>query len=193
MCKRKLSQLCSVFTLPANALFGFAENCLKKHPVRIAIVVFVVLLILYVFSPAKPVFVLVTASFASIFVALKYRLDQANYHKDLFEKRYSVFEVVEKFLIRYKSDDLKSVDDQMVFVNAIMRKSYFLFSEDTVSFIKEFRDAADVIWRNNLSSGSKLYVKNPEGVAKADAFFNELREDRLNLSKRFPELKIDTY
>jgi len=193
MCKRKISQLCSVFTLSASALFGFAENYLKKHPVRIAIIVFVVFLVLYVFSPETSILVLVTGSFASIFVALKYRLDQANYHKDLFEKRYSVFEVVEKFLIRYKSDDLNSVDDQMVFVNAIMRKSYFLFCEDTISFIKKFRDAADVIWRNNMSSDSKLYVKNPEGAAKADAFFNELREDRLNLSKRFPELKIDTY
>jgi len=74
-------------------------------------------------------------------------------------------------------------------MDLIYRKSYFLFGNETYQFISEFRQA--VVDASHISKDSKD-PKVVEKVNKANEFLQNLLDGQ-KLSKKFPELKIDTY
>lgn len=186
---------CSVFP------FKWVEKILKKWPVAITVVIFIGLFITFFYqhaaSSTNPVLIAwITAllgSFGSIFAALKYKLDQANYHKSLFKKRNKIFKKVDKILSDLNHDYNKQ--EILKKMDSIYRQSYLLFSDETYQFISEFKEAVSfIIYKtsalNNPTSPDDIKFKKK--VEQAQKFLNSLLDGQ-NLTKRFPELKIDTY
>ena len=167
-----------------------------KHPVFMALAFSIIMLIIFALYPGKTTFGIFAGSFATIFAALKYKLDQANYHKDLFEERYAIFLKINEIALSYHKD----VDDggsKITFLgmvdelDSIYRKSYFLFGRETYKFIEEFRKLA-IHWycmRNRRGVSGELLDQQ---AIVAEKFLEGLCEGQ-NLSKKFPELKIDSY
>jgi hypothetical protein len=122
-----------------------------------------------------------------IFAALKYKLDRVNYHKELFDKRYEVFLEIEQILrtvFQMPDNNENNIwrNDLLSKLDAIWRRSYFLFGRKTYIFLERFRIA--VIDKSHKSS--------PHKMEEAEQFLITLL-DRQALSENFPELKIDNY
>jgi hypothetical protein len=124
--------------------------------------------------------------FGLIFTYLKYILDQATYHKSLFEERYKIFLEIDEILSLYfqekdKNGDIISWHFLVEKLDSIYRKSYFIFGKKTYEFIAEFRKAV-------INSKMKKEQEN-----NSDHIFLRNLLDGQNLSQKFPELKIDLY
>ena len=132
-------------------------------------------------------------SFGSIFIALKYKLDRASYHKNLFEERYTVFSVINKILLEcFQEKDeegnvinWRSLIEQL---NSVYRKSYFLFGAETYAFMNSFRQAV-IDYSCLRNSGGANEKSKAEDARK---FLIELIDGQ-QLAEKFPELKIDFY
>jgi hypothetical protein len=81
--------------ISSGKMFSTLELWLKKYPIQISLSAFFISLVLYIIFAKWLRVSLVIAFFGSIFIALKYKLDQANFHKDLFEKRYECVLAIE--------------------------------------------------------------------------------------------------
>lgn len=127
--------------------------------------------------------------FGSIFVALKFKLDQASYHKDLFDRRYAVFIVINDALTAWcsESKSTKEISDKIN--NDLMRKSYFLFSEKTYDFIREFRRALIVTETRRSETDDEQFGAE---ISRARRFLSSV-VDGQKLADYFPELKINYY
>src|SRR5262245_49922434 len=89
----------------AYAIFCRLETLLKQYPVRISLMTFIGSIFLFAFFQNEFTRSLALASFATIFVALTYRLGQANYHKNLFEERFAIFNVIDGVMRDWASDN----------------------------------------------------------------------------------------
>lgn len=160
------------------------ERCLKEYAIPITILFFVISLISFHFLPSQPALVLIGGAVASIFVALKYRLDQAAYHKDLFDSRYECFLTVERTLDEWLKN--LTTNEQMIEnINSVMRRSYFLFGSKTYQFICRFCLA---IVREN----ARRKKGKSEEITEDSCFLEKLFTDE-NLPDKFAELKVDSY
>lgn len=125
---------------------------------------------------------LVITFFASLFPALIYKLNFANYHKTLFEKRFAVFQVIDDVLYASNHEwmcaDGTSIDPVKK-LDSVYRRSYFLFGKKTYKFLIEFRKAIVNLKTNTAS------IQQTE-------FLNILLDSN-KLAENFPELKIDVY
>ena len=185
------------------------NNPLKSTPVGIAVFVFVLVviaLLISIFLKAHSVIIttLIAASvplFGFIFVALTYKLDQADYHKSLFENRYKIFVEIDKMLwncFHEESKDGQKTDWRYCVerLDSIYRTSYFLFSKKTYQFIDEFRKAVvdfKILDKNedsNINEAAK--TEAAQKVNKAKEFLGNLLDGQ-KLSDNFPELKIYSY
>jgi hypothetical protein len=127
--------------------------------------------------------------FGSIFVALKFKLDQASYHKDLFDRRYAIFLIINDVLTAWCAE-AKSTNEMIGKIsNDLMRRSYFLFGEHTYDFICEFRRA--LIW-TETSENEIDDVKFREEIRLSRNFLISF-VDGQKLADKFPELKINYY
>lgn len=160
---------------------------------------FIITIILSCYYREIWAFALLASSYGSIFIALKYKLDEANYNKDLFEKRYEVFSVIDKFLWDYCHTSNDQVNSEASYktwkydlikeIDFIWRKNYFLFGRETSVFIKKFR--------TSIIDGS-LYG-HPVGKgyssqkSEANDFLVNLLGDIDTLPENFPELKISLH
>jgi hypothetical protein len=167
-----------------NSCFGWMESYLKKYPVRITTFISIISLLSLFFLSWQIALGLIGGSFASIFVALKYRLDQANYHKDLFDSRYECFLVVEKILDEWVRN-LTTNKEMKENLDSIIRKSYFLFSNSTFQFIMKFREILIREMHRNKRGET-------ESITEDSRFLEKLTMDN-NLLVHFAELKIDSY
>lgn len=61
---------------------------------NLSIIFFIFAVVLASYYQEGWAFTFLASSFGSVFIALKFKLDKANYNKDLFEKRYEVFSVI---------------------------------------------------------------------------------------------------
>lgn len=160
------------------------ELLLKNRPIFIAISFFLISLSSLYFAPREPAIVFVVGAFGSIFVALKYRLDQANYHRELFDSRYECFLMVEKILDEWLK--VLTANEAMIEnLNSVMRKSYFLFGGQTYQFISNFRT---VISREN----SRRLKGDSTAITDDSRFLEKLLFEE-NLPNEFGELKIYGY
>lgn len=126
---------------------------------------------------------------ASIFAALKFKYDQACYHKDLFEKRYELFLVVNDVLVEWSRDAASTREMIAKISGSFMRRSYYLFGENTYEFIDEFRRA--IIWtetRRNETDDEEFR----EQIRQAREFLISFMDGQ-KLSDQFPELKLSSY
>jgi hypothetical protein len=81
----------------------------------------------------------VIAAMGSVLLALKYKLDQANYHKDLFEKRYEIYSTANKALWSWASDKKTNKETCANISDDFMGRAYYLFDKETYRFIKMLR------------------------------------------------------
>jgi hypothetical protein len=150
---------------------------LRLYPIQITIVFFAISLIVEFVFHNSSTLSLLAAAFGSIFVALKYRLDQANYHKELFKQRFEIYMLIDNNL-RAWAGDFKADQKLLDQLNEVLRASYFLFSKETYDFIKEVRKA--------------LIFSRVPGNEWSREFLVKLVDEE-NLPSKFPELKIDNY
>lgn len=127
--------------------------------------------------------------FGSIFAALAFKLNQANYHKDLFQKRYEIFLVINDVLADW-CGEAKSTNEMISKISGdLMRRSYFLFGRNTYEFVTEFRRA--LIW----TATSRNETNDPkfrEEIKSAREFLVSIIDGQ-KLADKFPELKINYY
>ncbi len=169
----------------AYAVFVRVETLLKQYPVRISLMTAIGSTLLFAYFQNEFTRSLAIASFVSIFAAMTYRLGQANYHKNLFEDRFAIFNVIDEVMREWASNtkaSRKMVDK----LDNIMRKSHCLFSEQTYQFIKKFRMSIIILAYCIESAPDR------EEVIEAHRFLVNL-VDNENLPKKFPEIKIDSY
>jgi hypothetical protein len=164
----------------------------KNHLAIVVSVIFIALVIFSFFFPRPPLYVVTAASLGSIFAALKYQLDKSAYKKSLFKMRYKIFSKIDEILrdcFRGKSEDGQKIDWRTCTdkLDSIYRQVYFLFNDQTGRFLGEFRQA--VI---DLKYYEEKHDFNSEKYIKAHEFLSGLLNGQ-NLSKKFPELKIDSY
>lgn len=173
-----------------NWLFN---NPFKVTPVEMAISFFVlisiVLSIMSLFHYSPEIFSALVASFGGIFVALKYKLDQANYHKALFEERYAIFRKFDE-IISDTINNRKGWRELVEEMDSVYRKSYFLFGKETYQFISELRLAVAEV--SHSRKGGTISTSLEERAGKALEFLIGILDGQ-NLSEKFPELKIDAY
>jgi len=169
----------------------FISNPFKTTPVALAVSLFLIMLFISYCYPYAGSFGVLIASFGAIFVALKYKLDQSSYHKSLFEERYAIFMKIDEILSAAFQDKDKD-GKEMIWrdfskeLDSIYRKSYFLFGAETYKFIEKFHDAI-----LQFKHKKEQYEENAK-VTEAREFLQELLVGQ-ELSKNFPELKIDFY
>ena len=177
--------------------FNIFLKWITNNSVQLLILFLFAVLLIYFFEvekyPNLPHLILkglMLTSFGMIFPALKHKLDLANYHKDLFEKRYKVFSKIDEILTdgfrgidknNNNEVDWRSLKEK---IDSVYRESYFLFGEKTYCFIDKFYKA--VI--------HSKYKTTPDTKAKLDAdiFLCSLLDGQ-KLAENFPELKIDSY
>lgn len=170
--------------------FGkFSRSCeifFKTYPVTASIIFFIVTALVVTFYHNIGTFSVLAASFGSIFVALKYKLDQANYHKDLFEERYAILVKLDEIIFDFNNGEDWRILKQKL--DSIYRKSYCLFGQDSYQFIEEFGKAiiTSTMLRNSTDPNAIENKKN------ADEFIIDLLDGQ-NLSRKLSEIKIDTY
>lgn len=162
-----------------------------KYPVQISFVIFFIVFIIAGIVHDISVLSAVVASIGLIFIALKYRMDQASYHKALFTERLEIFNAINEALVScYKNASRQEINQK---ITPILNKSYFLFSDKTYAFIRELSDhliAKAGEPRSEAERGPSSITK--EQSEKAHLFSEDLLSER-ELAKKFPELKIDTY
>lgn len=161
------------------------EGYVKKYPVKFALIifgcsVFVELISDKIFSRG-----LAIASFGAIFVALKYKLDQALYHRALFDERYKVFMVVRDVLIEWFPNN-KATREMVDKLNDKFLTAYYIFGDSTFQFIENVRRAI------NILAYQLPNIEDTEEVKRAKSFLNSLNDSK-EFPKFFPELKIDGY
>jgi hypothetical protein len=161
---------------------------LKKYPIQIAILSFVVALGLELWFHNSQTLSFLIATGSSIFMALKYKLDQANYNKSLFEERYLIFEKLDATLRSWAGNN-KVTSEMNDGLNSILRRSYYLFSSETYEFIKEFRESMLILFYFNTSVQTETMKEDSK---KANNFLSSL-VDKENFPSKFGELKIDSY
>ena len=120
-----------------------------------------------------------------LFAALKYKLDQANYQKSLFDERYMLFYQIEEVIRR--ANALEATDEGLRIIDEIINRCQFLFGKTTLKFIIEIRSHFIQL----------IYLKksNKDSTTKADQameFFASLIMLK-SLPSKFPELIISHY
>ncbi len=167
------------------------RNPFKNHPVKIAILIFLISFFILWISKSYESLTFSLGAFVAIFAALKYKLDQANYHKSLFEKRYKIFSIIDEVMWDYASN-LKITEEMIEKISLnLMRRSYFLFSKESYLFIEKFRRA--LIDIKHLDSLETRKNKNFEEKVKKSSEFLVSIIDKQNLSDNFREIKISDY
>lgn len=160
-------------------------------PVGITLSIFFLMLLIYCWHPNQITVGALIALFGTVFIALKYKLDQANYHKDLFEKRLVIFLKIDELLSEFFQNKYAAEAGWRLLskeLDVIYRRSYFLFSRKTYQFISKFRQALIYVSMNSNSDDPNT-IKT---IDQENSFLSKLLDGQ-NLSINFPELKIDNY
>jgi hypothetical protein len=160
---------------------------LKVYPLELSLFLFIVALFSEIIFQNKEMLVFLVSSIGIIFSALKYKLDQANYHRELFKKRYKIFSTVNDILKEFTKENTVTcqMNDKMSI--DLMRRSRFLFNDETYQFLDEFRIQLN---RNYLFKSGQQY--NIEQYISANEFLSKY-VDIKNLAEKFRELKINSY
>ena len=164
-------------------------NLFKTNSVPIAAVFFIIMIIVVFIHHDANTFSGLIASFGAVLVALKYKLDQANYHKSLFKERYKIFLIIDEILIgtlNIKDEERVAWRNKVLNkFGSIYRKSYFLFGKETHKFLHEFQLEVlnYLILLGDPSSGGRLAAYN---------VLSKLASEQ-ELPAKFSEMKIDTY
>lgn len=171
------------------------SNPIKSTSVGFSVGFFIFMIIVTCVYPHIASFGALVSSFGAIFIALKYKLDQTDYHKTLFEERYKIFIEIDTILwdcFHEESKDGQKTDWRYCVkrLDSIYRKSYFLFGKKTYQFIDEFRKA--VVDLKMLEKNAYSNEEADQKVNKANDFLSKLLDGQ-KLSDNFPELKIDSY
>ena len=110
----------------ASAMLIRLEVLLKQYLVRASLMIFIASVVLFACSQNECTRGLVLAALAIIFVALTYKLGQANYHKSLFDEGFAIFTVIDEVLWGWVPD-LKATREKVDKLNKIVRKSHCVF------------------------------------------------------------------
>jgi len=144
-----------------------------------------ILTILYLYNGETKFLGLIGILVASLFPALKYRLDTFYYNLKLYPKRLEIFEHLQILIKELHGDytEQSSITKFLTsFDNRIYHEARFYFLDETVNFLDGFR--------NNLITLKSDQSKNDR--TKIDHYFGKLIT-RGELEKHFPELKLSAF
>lgn len=167
----------------------YIADPIRLYCVTITAVMFLITAYIAIHWPSAPTIGGAVTFFGFIFVALKFKLDQASYNKDLFDRRYKIFLTIDRVLHQWCSESRSSRELIAKVSGSLMRRSYYLFGEETYQFIDEFRRAI-------------IYIEQKEHETQDEKFKKEIKEardflisvvDGQKLADKFPELKIKNY
>jgi hypothetical protein len=97
---------------------------------------------LTVFLKPEEIMPAAIAYFGVIFTILKFKLDSAHYHSNLYDKRFAVFLTIDQALITWAGNGGRSNSEiNGKISDSLMRHSHFLFNYKTYQFIEKFRTA----------------------------------------------------
>lgn len=165
------------------------SDLIREHCVKLTIIGFLIMAFIAMKYPTAPVITSAITFFGFIFVALKYKLDQASYNKDLFDRRYKIFNSLDKVLSEWSIEGKSSRKLINKVSGSLMRRSYFLFGDETYKFIAEFRHSIIYTEQNEYETDDESFKIE---IRKAKNFLVSL-VDRQQLSDKFPELKMKIY
>jgi hypothetical protein len=177
------------FKIASTIFMRYVANLIRMHCVTITIAMFLIAAYIAICWPSASTIGSVVTFFGFIFVALKFKLDQASYNKDLFDKRYKIFLTIDRVLAQWCTETRSSKDLIAKVSGSLMRRSYYLFGEETYQFIDEFRR-------------SIIYSEQKEHETNDEKFKEEIRHareflisvvDGQKLADKFPELRIKCY
>jgi hypothetical protein len=95
----------------SNTIFmKYIANPIWMHCVTLTVFMFLIAACVAIYSPTTPIIGGAVSFFGFIFVALKFKLDQASYNKDLFDRRYKIFLTIDRVLHRWCSEGKSSKD-----------------------------------------------------------------------------------
>ncbi|HAT1901395.1 TPA: hypothetical protein I8Z61_001257 [Legionella pneumophila] len=170
-------------------------NYINHIIVRVSLFFFFLAVLVSFFIPTKFSITLMATTFASIFVALKYKIDQLSYNKNLFEERYKIYCVVQEIIQgshltpKQTAYDITKYNDQLLakYDSEVMNRGIFVFSDKTFDFLVQLRvHLIDLMLAHQKDNESK------EKVRAAVEFFSKLTL-RKELPKYFSEMKIYIY
>jgi hypothetical protein len=172
----------------------------KDHIVGVTITILFVLFIYSFFSSHSELPLLLT-SLGSILLALKYKLDQANYNRELFEKRHEIVVATNNVLREFTAENSPNKDMIDKMSGDILIKAYALFNSETYRFLIKFREALLTIYHTEKclkdddirSDDIIAYQKKlQDKINKSRKFIGSLADNE-NILKKFPEYKISLY
>jgi len=167
---------------------------IKNFPLQAACIVSAILILSAFFvDDISAVLILVLSCIGLVFSALKYTLDQANYHKGLFDPRYAIFSEINDIQYQFTQLSLNEatkhrIQELRCRCDKQMQKAYYLFGEETFEFVEKFRRA--IIDLEVARCGK--YDPAAKEVMDAELFLMSL-SDYKNLLNYFRELKINFY
>lgn len=126
----------------------------------------------------------------AVFSLLKFKLDQTNYQKSLFEERFAILKECDEILFccfHEENQNGEKVNWRLLSqkLDSFYRKSYFLFGPETYAFLTEFRKAVleHAFGRDSDDKAMKI---------EAQKFLANLVSNQ-TLAQHFKELKIAHY
>ncbi len=162
---------------------------IMAHLVKVTTLAFFIITLVAFYDPVPAKIAGAVSLFGSIFVALKFKLDQASYHKDLFQKRYEIFLVINDVLGDW-SREAKSTKEMIGKVSGdLLRRSYFIFGKHTYEFVKEFRLAL-IYTETGLNETDDVTFRKQIQLSRD--FLSSIMVGQ-DLADKFPELKINYY
>ncbi len=171
-----------VKSAPKKFITFIVNNPIKKYPVSSSFLAAIVILMLARHYQVKITLEAIIADFGLIYIALKYKLDQADYNKELFEDRYIIFRYVDEVIWEWAQSNKATEAMISKLSDNTMRKAYCLFDRDTYFFIKKVRQS--II---NLR-----YQATENEQIQAREFLISLIDNE-NLPEKFQSLKISEY
>jgi hypothetical protein len=189
VCGKVVKKAKSGYKMVRIIFLKYIANPIRVHCVTVTVAMFLIAAYIAIHSPSAPTIGGAVTFFGFIFVALKFKLDQASYNKDLFDRRYKIFLTIDRVLHRWCSEGRSSKELIAKVSGSLMRRSYYLFGEDTYQFIDKFRRAIIYTEQKEHETQDKKFQKE---INRARDFLISV-VDGQKLADKFPELKIKSY
>gem|GEM_PF-1900612 len=145
----KLKEICKFFK---EKWLGSACDfiCQNWHMV-LALVFLVVSIIVHAWG-------VVIAAMGGVLLSLKYKLDKANYHKDLFEKRYEIYSIANKAHWYWASHRNINREIYGSISDDFMGRACYLFDKETFEFIVKLRSNLLKFYNGSENQGADTWL-----------------------------------
>lgn len=192
-CHNKICKTKMWFWRRISALLSWLlGNPFKTTPILLALIFSCLLISHDLFINGRISTETLIISFGWIFAASTYKLNQATYHKNLFDERYKVYAELLDVLTHYAQEMTVSKEMYIKVSNIdLSMKGRFLFGRETRDFIDKFKSSIIKI-HYGLKSDGEVKEQMRLKAEEARNFLNPLI-DGYNFAEKFKELDISIY